>query len=842
MQRVELHAHTKYTKGCVSDFYDMAMTAKSAGLSGIAIADLGTTAGLYDMAHYLQPYDEPRIDTICGVEVYLKDDTQRLEDYFNFVELDIMPPISCCVVLLAKNTIGMRNMNHLLSDSSYGSESAIWDTDRVCLRREEIEKYREGLLVGSSTENGEVVNALLGEYPDESMAEIMAFYDYVEISSISNMQEGIVGTLKHKFNTDEDVKELIKILLKCCEKYDVPLVAVSNAYYAAPKNKIAHKIVAEHFDRHIKEGAYIHTTEELLSEFAFLGEDIAERIVITNSRKIAEQITLADPIRHVSEKPLIWRNSDKEILTRCRKAVHKLYGENLPMEVSTRLAKELNGIIHEGYETLYLTESNLIRKMELRQSQYRFTGTCGNSFVAYLLGISGTVNPLKPHYRCENRDYTEFVISKAEFGCELPDKICPVCGKKLIKDGFSLSELFLMGYRLDKKPSFSLIIMSSKKKEVERTLTHLKGVGQVIACGTEEQYFLNHIIGSKRLSDYKAKHNIVFSEKECHSYMYSMEKCLENYQELLYPDCFLLIPDYAGEAKNYVQIHRGFYNDTLPVPNFHSFSHLFAELFLYDTPLANHLARVEELTGVLVESIPLDDEKVPDVFFLEEGNINGISGISCLMGMMPVKVLTKYPVKKLWDLVKVLGILDGIRIWPGNAENFLTSKVATLNDIIVSRDDVFDALVRAGMEETEAFRYAERIRKGVRFTLEQEDELREHNVPKRYIEFCNTINYLFPRSSLISYAIQIWRLAWYKQHYPEQFYQAYLEGAHITIKNLFLSGRDAVNAAMQEILKNRTDDKSSYFDSEKDGFIMTVYEMYRAGMDIPRMDLSYTFH
>ena len=502
-------------------------------------------------------------------------------------------------------------------------------------------------------------------------------------------------------------------------------------------------------------------------------------------------------------KQIKWEDSDREIRKRCRLSAEKLYGDPLPIEVFSRIDSEIKGITGNGYETLYMTVGSLLEGACLRDSESNFHGTTGNSLAAYLLGITGAVNPLAPHYRCSEAHYTEFPETGIKQGCELPDKICPVCGKKLIKDGFSVSEYFFTGFDHNKRPFFSLNVVSRKKEEVLRLIGYMKGVGQIVGC-SEGDGVLRH------------------------------------------PGGVMLIPDYAGNAKDYMDLLYGRNGEMVSAENYYEgLDRMFSKIDIQTCSQTDHVARVEDLAGIPAESIMLYDADVPGALIQEKSDrIKGVAGIAGLMGEKAADILKCYPVKKFGDLIRVFGLLHGTGVWEDNEKDLIISGKAAEEDIISSREDVFDYMLSHGYNEEQAFSYAERIRMGRGFTGEQISGLKEHGIPDWYIESCNKIRYLFPRAHCIAYAIEMWKLAWYKLHYPELFYRAYLETALISdaTKEIILSGDDDILRQLDSLdIVNKEQEEDFYTGDERNA-LLTAHHMYQNGYEMPGLwatDRSY---
>ena len=491
--------------------------------------------------------------------------------------------------------------------------------------------------------------------------------------------------------------------------------------------------------------------------------------------------------------PLRWDNSDIELRDKCYEKAVKLYGDPLPATVSERLNREIDGICRNGYETLFLTVSSLIKESGLRHSEYRIMGCIGNSLVAFLLGITGEVNPLKPHYYCENGDHSEFSKTHAQYGYELPDKNCPVCGRKLKKDGFSLSEYFFMGSEYEKSPDFWLNVLSRRKEEILYLLGVMKGVGQIVGCAGQEG-------------------------------------------TLYHPGGVMLIPDYAGDARKYTDVICGKNGEMVSTQQYcDGLSKIFTRVDIHNSERTDHLARVEDLTGIPVESIAIDDKSVIEAFQpANTGFMKGISGIGTLMGQHPMEILTLYPVKDFDDLARVYGLIHGIGVWEDNAKNILIQGIYDREEIITSSEDIFDYLVAREIDEKAAYLCSNEIIIGPDAS-DKQDIFSDLDIPKWYIKSCEKILYLYPRAHNIAAAMEIWRLAWYKVHYPKEFFRACLETAYIndTIKEVILAGDESVVHEIEEMCLIVEKQGYDAWDQNARDALMVAHEMYQKGYDMP---------
>ena len=1013
MKRAELHVYTKHTTGCVGSFEDMTAAAGMKGVSAIAFADLGTTAGLYESQRYgRNGVDDNDLKTICGAEVYIVDDRHGITNnltsghslhdyvvidiettglsasaneiieiaaikvikgiakdrYHSFVKPEkripekiteltginddmvndaasidkILPEVLAFIgdsvvvgynvdfdihflsakagqelllpsvdalklarvllpdlkhhtlasvteelgiggnrhtakddaeatrqvyeyllselrergvspedinrnlafrnpvpypdkaVILVGNGIGMRNLNVLLSDADMTARN----DGKPCIRKSEIERRREGLLVGSTAIDGEIIKGILGGRTKEALAKLLSFYDYAEICHPETLQQWAKKRREDRSWNVEEVQSLIKSLYDMCAENQVPLVAVSGAYYPIAEDYRAHQIACDYFETDERKGSHIRTTEELTESFAFLGKKNAEDVVINNTVGIADRISLESPIVNGMKQLPMWKGMNEELRRICEEKAHFLYGDILPEEVSERLDRELKGICDNGFAACFLLIYELFDKSDIREGEYHYRGSNGNSFVLYLLGINGVVNPLKPHYRCESADYSEFPETDAVMGYKLPEKVCPVCGKKLIKDGFGLAEYFWTGYEHDKEPCFELNILSSKRKTMYEQVGRLKGVGDALFCGTTHSLYFSRRTEKIIIDDYAKKHGIDITDEERTALIEKLSGCVTGYGK--HPGRVMLIPDYAGRTEEIFAVRKGKNGEKISIPDYYDYDNIFYSIDLLWSSQLDHLVRVADLTGIPQESISLDDEDVAKELVLSgEEKISGMTGMYDLWSQFAAEVLQMCQVKDFAGLVKLLSLIHGTGVWTGNGEEIISQEKAGFDEIIASRDDIFDYLVGIGFSDRDSFKIAERVRKGKGLLPEQEEDLIGKGVPEWYIQSCNKIRYLFPRAHSLSYAVVHWRLLYFRSHYPEQFYRAYLECVHITdcARELIASGVDAIQKRLEEISMEQIQENDIYgpVDRSEEHALQVALLMYERGYRIPQI-------
>jgi DNA polymerase-3 subunit alpha (Gram-positive type) len=706
-----------------------------------------------------------------------------------------------------------------------------------------IENYREGLLIGSACEAGELYRGIIRNKDDKDIDEIVKFYDYLEIQPIGNnmhlVKEGIV-------KDEEELKNINRKIVELGEKFNKIVVATGDVHFLDPKDEIYRRILMYGQGFHDAEDQpplYFKTTDEMLEEFSYLGEKKAEEVVIKNTNFIADKIEEFLPIPDGTFPPVI-ENSDKELTEITHKRAKKIYGDPLPDIVKKRLERELNSIIKNGYAVMYIIAQKLVSKSLSDGYLVGSRGSVGSSFVATMSGIT-EVNPLPPHYICENCKYSEFVLDNSvSSGIDMEDKDCPKCGKKLIKEGYNIPFEVFLGFEGDKEPDIDLNFAGEYQPVAHKYTEELFGKGYVYRAGTIGT------IAEKTAYGFVKKY---FTEKDISVHPAEIERLVKGCTGIKrtsgqHPGGVMIVPKYkdildftpvqypANDKKSGV-ITTHF--------DYHSISGRILKLDILGHDVPSIIRMLEDITGVDSRKIPLDDEKTMEIFV--SADPLGISGkdINTEVGTLGIPEFgTKFVRQMLVDtkpttfdeLVRISGLAHGTDVWLNNAQELIKNKTATLKNVICTRDDIMLYLINMGLDNKRAFKIMERVRHGRGLTEEDEDYMRENNVPEWYINSCNKIKYMFPRAHAVAYVMMSFRIAYFKVHYPQAFYATYFTTKSADFDaELVLKGKSFVKSKIKELEDNGTERTAK----EKNllTVLEVVLEMYLRGLSFEKVDL-----
>ena len=742
------------------------------------------------------------------------------------------------IIIFAKNLVGIKNLYRLVTESHL---NYFYRKPRI--PKSLIENYREGLLIGSACEAGELYRGIIRNKDDKDIDEIVKFYDYLEIQPIGNnmhlVKEGIV-------KDEEELKNINRKIVELGEKFDKTVVATGDVHFLDPKDEIYRRILMYGQGFHDAEDQpplYFKTTDEMLEEFSYLGEKKAEEVVIKNTNFIADKIEEFLPIPDGTFPPVI-ENSDKELTEITHKRAKKIYGDPLPDIVKKRLERELNSIIKNGYAVMYIIAQKLVSKSLSDGYLVGSRGSVGSSFVATMSGIT-EVNPLPPHYICENCKYSEFVLDNSvSSGIDMEDKDCPKCGKKLIKEGYNIPFEVFLGFEGDKEPDIDLNFAGEYQPVAHKYTEELFGKGYVYRAGTIGT------IAEKTAYGFVKKY---FTEKDISVHPAEIERLVKGCTGIKrtsgqHPGGVMIVPKYkdildftpvqypANDKKSGV-ITTHF--------DYHSISGRILKLDILGHDVPSIIRMLEDITGVDSRKIPLDDEKTMEIFV--SADPLGISGkdINTEVGTLGIPEFgTKFVRQMLVDtkpttfdeLVRISGLAHGTDVWLNNAQELIKNKTATLKNVICTRDDIMLYLINMGLDNKRAFKIMERVRHGRGLTEEDEDYMRENNVPEWYINSCNKIKYMFPRAHAVAYVMMSFRIAYFKVHYPQAFYATYFTTKSADFDaELVLKGKSFVKSKIKELEDNGTERTAK----EKNllTVLEVVLEMYLRGLSFEKVDL-----
>lgn len=690
------------------------------------------------------------------------------------------------VCLLARTQKGMQNLNELVSRAHLDYFNAVPTIPKGLIKR-----HREGLLIGSACSEGEIFQAFLDGEPDEKIEELAAFYDYLEVQPAANHKAllgGPDGDGSLVKNEDE-IREITGKIIALGEKLGKPVAATGDVHFMEKEDRVFRAVLqcSQNIRGYnVMPDVHFRTTDEMLEEFAYLGKEKAEEIVIDVPARIldmVEDVTLypKHPENKTTFSP-VWDTAEEDIRGMSMKRAHEMYGDPLPEIVDARLAKELKSIIGYGYATLYSIANKLVSNSLANGYLVGSRGSVGSSLVATMCGIT-EVNPLPPHYRCPKCLHSEFDVPKEyKVGVDLPEKECPVCGAQMKRDGFDIPFEVFLGFKGDKVPDIDLNFSGEYQGKAHNYVEELFGVGHVFRAGTIGT--LQDKTAYGLVLKYLEKENKKVSDAE--KWRLALGCVGVKRTTGQHPGGMVILPK-AYEITQFTAVqHPADKMDQDIVTTHYDFSSMHdilvkLDILGHDDPTIIHM--LEELTGKPYIDIPLSDPKVMSLFTSPEALGVTADMIGCETGTLGVpefgtsfvrQMLLDTRPTSMEELIRISGLSHGTDVWLGNAKDIILSKTAQLKDCICIRDDIMNYLMSIGMPAKMSFDIMENVRKGKKLSVpEMESAMREGGVPEWFIESCKKIGYLFPKGHAVAYVTMALRIAWYKVYYPLAYYAAY---------------------------------------------------------------------
>ncbi|HPB79036.1 MAG TPA: PolC-type DNA polymerase III [Sedimentibacter sp.] len=767
-------------------------------------------------------------------EIY---DVSKLNDIL-MEDIDIVKQPSYHINILVTNYIGLKNLYSLVSDSHINN---FYKKPR--LLKSNLNQLREGLLLGTACESGELFSAILEGKSDEKIEEIADYYDFYEIQPLDN---NMFLVNNERLRSVEELKIINKKIVELGERKGKTVVATGDVHFLEPEDEIFRRILMSgqgYEDAEEQAPLYFKTTDEMLDDFSYLGEEKAYEVVVTNTNLIADLIEPILPIPNGTFPPIM-EGSDNELKNICFSKAKSIYGEKLPEIVESRLNRELNSIIGNGYSVMYMIAQKLVKKSNEDGYLVGSRGSVGSSFAATMAGIT-EVNPLVPHYVCNKCKYSEFIEDGSYgSGFDLPDKHCPNCGTLLVKDGHDIPFEVFLGFEGDKEPDIDLNFAGEEQGICMKYTEELFGEGKVFRAGTIST------IADKTAYGFVKNY---FEERGITKRKAEIERLIQGCLGIKrtsgqHPGGVMIVPK-DKDIHDFTPVQYPANNEksgTITTHfDYHSISGRILKLDLlgHDTP--SIIRMLEDLTGLESKDIPMDDPSTMAIFNSPE--ILGISldEINCSTGTLAIpefgtsfvrQMIKDTKPKSFSDLVRISGLSHGTDVWINNAQDIIKKGYAKIGGVISTRDDIMTYLIQMGVEKKTAFDIMERVRKGKGLRKEDEEAMKAQNVPQWYIDSCNTIKYMFPKAHAVAYVTMSVKIAYYKVHYPEAFYATYFTTKVDDFDaDIVMKGQNHILNTIKSF-EEKGNDKTA-----KEKNLITVlevaYEMYKRGFKFTKVDL-----
>lgn len=855
LSRVQLPGHSKFTLDAVAKALGVDL-----GHHHRAVDDAECTAGIF--IKMLEQLEAEGMQTLADINRKGSTSTTAISK---------LRPSRCTI--FAKNELGRIHLYHLIS------ESHITYFNRFPkIPKSLVEKYREGLIVGSGNYRGELMDALIEGHTDEQISSVVNFYDFLEVQPPAVMEFMVEDNHFETVNSKDDILDVIRNVINLGKEFNKPVVATGDVYFLDPDDGLYRDVIydskSENRDRILPPTPplYFRTTEEMLEDFSFLGSQKAEEIVITNTNMIADMCETISPVRPDKCPPVI-PDSDKLLTDICYNRAHEIYGPELPPIVTERLERELKSIITNGFAVMYIIAQKLVWKSVEDGYLVGSRGSVGSSFVATMAGIT-EVNPLVPHYYCAKCHFYDFDSEevkkfRGKAGVDMPDRVCPVCGENLCKEGFDIPFETFLGFKGNKEPDIDLNFSGEYQSKAHKYTEVIFGTGQTFRAGTVGTVaektafgFIKKFYEKRGIRRRNAE--VEFLQKGCEGVKRSTGQ---------HPGGIVVLPN-GEDINTFTPVQHpanDMTTDTITTHfDYHSIDHNLLKLDILGHDDPTMIRMLQDLIGFdPIKDIPLDGQDVMSLFWGTEAlgiTPDDIGG--CKLGCLGIPefgtdfainlVLQAKP-KMFSDLVRISGLSHGTNVWQNNAEVLISNGTADISTAICTRDDIMTYLIGKGVESEESFNIMEAVRKGkvagsrnaqgeITFKdwPEWKADMVKCGVPDWYIWSAERIEYMFPRAHAAAYVMMAWRIAYCKVHYPLQYYAAYYSiRAKAFNYELMCRGKAALEDELTKLKKkkelsekDKNAEKLSNTEVDQMSDMRIVQEMHARGFEFMPIDLS----
>lgn len=838
-KRVELHLHTNMSAmDAVTNAADLVTRAAKWGHRAIAITDHGNVQAFPDA---VKAADKTGIKVIWGMEAYFVDD--MAEEGLDPRDLKYYHQI-----ILVKNNVGLKNLYKLITASNLE-----FFKKKPRIPKSRLIQHREGLIIGSACEAGELYRAIVFGESEEKIMEIAKFYDYLEIQPNGNNQF-MIRSVREEYahiRTVEDLENINRKIIAIADKLGKPVVATGDVHFMDKGDAVFREILmaAQGFsDASQQAPLYLRTTDEMLEEFAYLGEETAKEVVITNPNKIADMCEILRPIPYGTFPPKI-EGADEELTEICWRRIKEQYGDPLPELISARLEKELKSIISNGFGVLYMIAQKLVYNSEEHGYYVGSRGSVGSSFVAHASGIS-EVNPLPPHYVCRKCKHSEFFTDgSVGSGFDLPPKDCPTCGIPMHRDGHDIPFETFLGFKGDKQPDIDLNFSGEYQFQAHRYTETLFGLSHVFKAGTIGT------VADKTAFGFVKK----WEEENNKSFHKAEEERLTNgcvgikRTTSQHPGGMVVVPG-DMEAEDFTPIQHPADDVEKGLRTTHFDFHFLHDTILkldnlgHDVP--TFYKHLEDSTGISVMDADVCDPNVYKLLTTPEPLGVTREDIECETGTLSLpelgtpfvrQMLMDAQPKNFSDMLQISGLSHGTDVWLGNAQDLIKNGTCTISEVIGTRDSIMVYLMHKGLEPDMAFKIMEIVRKGNATKLLNEthfNAMKEHDVPQWYVDSCMKIKYMFPKAHAAAYVIAAMRLAWYKIYHPKEYYATYMtvRGEDLDTEAI-MNGRAAVKELMHQIDAKQKNKEATAKEENMYVAMQVINEMMARGIEFLPVDI-----